>query len=312
MSMMMYFKKLFAKNKSSQLLNIAIRQDAVDFASLTPAGQFSGDSLAISIDNHLSGLMQIEKNQSEASNGQVILSASHYQINQVDKPKVPAEELTEALKWQLKDLVSINPDDMVLDYFDNPVFLAGVEKINVVCSSKSKLKAMVNELHKGNIELTSIIVEEFAFASLLPIQQEAQLLICQQPNEEIVILIVKAGQLYFHRRLRGTAKIAQRSEDELMYGIIDNLSLEIQRSSDFFERQLKQAPIKSIQVLLPIKQEAFVARKLSENTNVLVELLTLPPQFENARQYGVLIGGMMAQQNTNPANNNVNSVAVGQ
>ncbi|MFT5815747.1 MAG: MSHA biogenesis protein MshI, partial [Psychroserpens sp.] len=111
-----------------------------------------------------------------------------------------------------------------------------------------------------------------------------------QPNEEINLLIVKNGQLFFSRRLRGFAHIANKSEDELTMGIIDSLSLEIQRSTDYFERQLKQAPIKIIEILLPVEQEAFLASKLAENTNVEVKLFAMPETLENFRGSAVAIG----------------------
>ena len=124
---------------------------------------------------------------------------------------------------------------------------------------------------------------------MLPIQQDAVLLVCQQPNEEINLLIIKNGQLFFSRRLRGFVQISKKSEDELMMGVIDSLSLEIQRSTDYFERQLKQAPIKTIEVLVPIANEAFLARKLAENTNVEVKLFTMPDAFDNERKQAVAI-----------------------
>ena len=73
-------------------------------------------------------------------------------------------------------------------------------------------------------------------------------------------------------------------------GVIDSLSLEIQRSSDYFERQLKQAPIKIIEILVPVQHEAFLARKLAENTNVEVKLFTMPATLESLRGSATAIG----------------------
>jgi len=215
------------------------------------------------------------------------------QIVQVDKPNVPKAEITSALKWQIKDLVSISPENMVLDYFDGPVLAGGIEKINVVCSPLNELKKIVDVLNTGSSTVASITIEEFAFANLLPAQNDACLLVCQQPNEEIVLLIVKQGKLYFHRRLRGFSQIANKTEDELAITVIDSLALEIQRSSDYFERQLKQAPIKDIKVLLPINLEGFFARKLSENTHIPVTLLALPETYQEHREYAAAIGATM-------------------
>jgi MSHA biogenesis protein MshI len=179
---------------------------------------------------------------------------------------------------------------MILDYFDGPTLAGGHDKINVVCVAKNDLVALVAIFNDAQLNIKSITTEEFAFASLLPLQEDAVLFVCQQPNEEINLLIVKNGQLFFSRRLRGFAQIANKSEDELTRDIIDSLSLEIQRSTDYFERQLKQAPIKIIEILIPMEKEAFLASKLAENTNVEVKLFTMPETLESLRGSAVAIG----------------------
>jgi MSHA biogenesis protein MshI len=228
-----------------------------------------------------------------SGNCHLVLPASHYQMVQVDKPNVPKDEIVAALKWQVKDLVTIEVDDLIVDYFDVPVLLAGNPKVNVVCASKTFLTAMVGSINQGEIKLSTISTEEFAFLSLLPRQDDAILLVCQQRNAEIVLLIVQNGQLYFHRRLRGFAQISQQSEQELAMGITDSLSLEIQRSTDYFERQLKQSPIKSIQVFIPSDNEQYLVDKLGLNTNILVQLLALPEQYQGQRKYGLAIGASL-------------------
>lgn len=167
----------------------------------------------------------------------------------------------------------------------------------MVCSPIDELKKIVNAVNQDGCEVTSITIAEFAFANLLPVENDASLLVCQQPNEEIVLLIVKQGKLYFHRRLRGFSQIAQKTEDELTLTAIDSLALEIQRSSDYFERQLKQAPIKDIKVLLPMKLESFFARKLAENSHMPVNLLVLPDAYQAHRQYACAIGATMTDIN---------------
>ena len=163
-------------------------------------------------------------------------------------------------------------------------------------ASKKVLKETVESLASSAININTISTEEFAFMHLLPAQDDACLLICQQPEEEIIILIVKNGQLFFNRRLRGFSRIGIQNETELQLGTIDTLSLEIQRSTDYFERQLKQAPIKGIQLILPITTENFLAGKLAENTVAPVSLLTLPEGHEQHREFAVVIGAALLSQ----------------
>lgn len=295
-------KKLFAKEKSKDLLGIALCQKSLALCAIAPKNVMRCDATNI-VDNHHNTLKSLPSSHEAKGQTYLVLSPQQAQIVQVDKPNVPEEELLSALKWQIKDLVSVAPDNMLLDYYDGPN-LSGVEKINVVCASLSDIKTLINPLLKPPFSLCSIITEEFAFSQLVESTSDAALLVCQQLNEEIFIIIVKEGKVFFHRRLRGFSQIAMKSEAELGMGLIDNLSLEIQRSTDYFERQLKQAPIKSIEVIVPIKNESFLARKLSENTNVAVNLLILPSGFQAFRENAASIGAVMpAYRELNPVVN---------
>ena len=288
MSIITRIKNILSKPKSSDFIGIALRQHSIAFFAKKES-ENQCDSLDIKALSHVESLKKLIDDYLLQGHCHLVLSNAQSQIVQVDRPNVPDSEINAALKWQIKDLVNIAPEDMVLDYFDGPTLAGGLEKINVVCAAKNDLVELITVLNEDELNVSSIITEEFAFASLLPVQPEAVLLVCQQPNEEINLLIIKNGQLFFSRRLRGFAQIANKSENELAMGCIDTLSLEIQRSTDYFERQLKQAPIKTIEVLIPVKNEALLARKLAENTNVEVKLFAMPDTLENERERAVAI-----------------------
>lgn len=299
MSLLTRITNIFSAKQSNQSIGIALQKNALTLCSI-PVSLDKHDnekavfnSSALVAESYEQTIASLQDELSLSGKVHLIINEQQSQVVQIDKPSVPEAELHGALKWQVKDLVTIAPENMVLDYYDAPI-MAGKEKLNVVCAPLKELKQLVQSITEAGLALESIITQEFAFKSLLPVQPDACLLVCQQPNEEIVLMIVKQGQIYFYRRLRGFAQIANKTEEELSFSVIDALSLEIQRSTDYFERQLKQAPIKEIKVLLPIALEGFVARKLSENTNVPVTLLDLPQPYHEQREYGAVIGASMA------------------
>jgi MSHA biogenesis protein MshI len=290
MSLIKKINNIFSKVESKDLLGVSLRQQSFAFFSCPEEKESQFQQIKSPLAEHPQQIkLQQEKYQLQGI-CHLVLASSQTQIVQVDKPNIPESELNAALKWQIKDLVNYSPEDMVLDYFDGPTLAGGNEKINVVCASKKELLTFIEPLSQNGLILKSITTEEFAFASLLVVQNDACLMVCQQPNEEIILLIVKQGKVFFSRRLRGFAQIATKTEEELSYGVIDNLNLEIQRSTDYFERQLKQAPIRSIEVIVPMANEAVLARKLSENTNVAVNLLTMPDGLAHAREFAVSVG----------------------
>jgi MSHA biogenesis protein MshI len=305
---MSFFTKIsqfFSKNKSSQHLGIAFQQQGISLCSIPvrdidePVDKEQTATVTFqhqkaNTTQFSQAIQSLHSNFELEGTANLVLNETQSQVVQVDKPKVPDSEIISALKWQIKDLVSIPPENMILDYYDAPVLAGGKEQINVVCAPLDELKKLVAATDQGNVKVGTITTQEFAFANLLVPQDDANLLVCQQPNEEIVLLIVKRNQIFFQRRLRGFAQIANKTSEELSFSIIDTISLEIQRSTDYFERQLKQAPIKGIKVLLPIELETIFIQKLAENSTVPVSLLDLPRPYHEHREFGAAIGACIA------------------
>ncbi|ALO36075.1 hypothetical protein CMT41_16075 [Colwellia sp. MT41] len=304
MSILTKIKQFFSKKISSQRLGIAFQQQGVSLCSIPQQHADNADNNnktakvlfhheKASSANFSQAIQTLHKNYELEGSATLVLNEAQSQVVQVDKPSLSASEIHSALKWQIKDLVSISPDNMVLDYYDAPLLAGGKEKINVVCAPLDELKKLLAATEQGKVKVTAITTQEFAFANLLASQNEAVLLVCQQPNEEIVLLIVKQKQIFFQRRLRGFAQIGSKAVDELSFSLIDDISLEIQRSTDYFERQLKQAPIKEIKVLLPIELEAVFVEKLAENSAVPVSLLELPQPYHQYRAFAAAIGASL-------------------
>ncbi len=301
MSFLTKISQLFSKNSSNQRIGIAFQQQGVSLCSIpaqelnSPVDENSKAQVLFQHEkanatNFSKAIQTLHQNCQLEGEANLVLNEAQSQVVQVDKPSVPDSEINSALKWQVKELVSISPNNMVLDYYDAPTLAGGQEKINVVCAALDELKKLVTATEQGKVKISAITTQEFAFANLLPPQKDAYLLVCQQPNEEIVLIIVKQKQIFFYRRLRGFAQISSKTADELSFTVIDDISLEIQRSTDYFERQLKQAPIKGIKVLLPIELEGVFVEKLAENSTVPVSLLELPRPYHQHREFGVVIG----------------------
>lgn len=304
MSLTKKISQFFSSNKSSQHIAIAFQQRGISLCSI-PAHKSEKNQVDDSntkvifkhekanVASFVKAIEKIHSTDDLEGTATIVLSEAQSQIVQVDKPSVPEKEINSALKWQIKELVSISPNNMLIDYYDAPTLAGGKEKINVVCAPLDELKALVLATEESKVKVGAIITQEFAFANLLPYQNDATLLVCQQPEEEIVLIIVKQQQIFFHRRLRGFSQISTKSADEISTTLIDNLSLEIQRSTDYFERQLKQAPIKAIKVLLPIGLETMFAEKLAEYTTAPVSLLDLPRPYHQNRDFAAAIGATL-------------------
>lgn len=179
----------------------------------------------------------------------LILPPTMYQIVQLEKPALAEQELLAALPWQVKDLTDIALDDLVLDYIDLPAAPGQSAKINVVVAAKSQLQELVAIVNRYKLNLQQILIEEWLIHELLECGDHAALVLMHQPNQDVLLQVIRQGQLQFSRRLRGFSRLHQYTQSELQQGVFDNLLLEIQRSMDYIESQLKLPPVRSIHLL---------------------------------------------------------------
>lgn len=205
---------------------------------------------------------------------QLILAPEFYQLVQLDKPALNEVELLQALPWQVKDLVTIPAEDMIADYIDLPGYNAQQAKINVVVARQSWLRQLVHCISHADKQLGSIQPAEWLAHHLIPVSRQPCMLIIHQPEQEVLLQIVLDGQLYFSRRTRGLSKLHLLSVDDLQGDMLDRLLLELQRSMDYFESQLKQPPVRDIRVLT--QDPMLMCKLLSDNGFSRSEPLVVP------------------------------------
>jgi len=229
----------------------------------------------------------------------LVLSAERYQLIQLDKPAVPEAEMMQALPWLARELTSVAVDDMLLDYIDLPEQASQqTPRINVVVTAKSSLLELCRELQRRKVQVVNIQPEEWLPRNLLPVQNGAVMLVVHQPGQELMLQIIRQGVLYFSRRLRGFNRIDQYAIAELSQGMLDNLLLEVQRSLDYFEGQLRQAPVKEILFQIASNELPAIVKYFADNGFGQVralDLAALMPGSNNAEQkdYWLTVAGAL-------------------
>jgi MSHA biogenesis protein MshI len=212
----------------------------------------------------------VKNNQLTNTQCNVALSISKYQLLQVDKPAVEDSELNQALQWAIKEQL-FSDDELTIDYIDLPAAASNVTKLNVVAISTREIMAIRDGILKAELALNIIGVEELATCNLLALSDDAVITLKQEEGGQLCLNIVKRKQLFFSRRLRGYENLSSFSEDELKIGVVDNLSLEIQRSMDYFESQLRQAPVKKVYVSLDTNHQESLAKMIEQVIFISVE-----------------------------------------
>lgn len=210
----------------------------------------------------------------------LIIPPAMYQIIQLEKPAIAEQELVTALPWQIKDLTDIDLEEMVLDYIDLPAAPGQPDKINVVVSIKTQLQELVALVNRDKLNLQRILIEEWLIHELVDYADHAALVLMHQPDQDVLLQVIRQGQLQFSRRLRGFSRLHQYSESELQQGVFDNLLLEIQRSMDYIESQLKLPPVRSIHLLCSGAERPDLVPLFHQAGFSQVQALQLKPQLQ--------------------------------
>ncbi|UTF61403.1 MSHA biogenesis protein MshI [Gilvimarinus sp. DA14] len=203
-----------------------------------------------------------------------VMAAPDYQLLLGDAPNVPAAELNSALRWKIKDLVSFPVADAVIDAFLLPESCSrGDERLAyVVAARRAPVAALVEQIKEADLNLSAIEIPELALARLLDQGVDTarpQGLVNLFPGGGS-LMVVKAGELYLARNF----KLNYRG------GIFDELPsepllLELQRSMDYFERQMRQPPLSGLYFCGDNLTADKLTSDLREGIGVRSELLSL-------------------------------------
>lgn len=275
------------KNRNTQAkLGVFIAKQRVDVCALS-AGNDAISVLDSSAFNDMSELVKtlndmISKHNLQASDCHVVLSNQLYQLLQIDKPSVPDDEIGNTLPFIAKEFINESIDTVVFDYFAVP----NQNKINLVYCAKSIVELIVTAMQQAKLEIMTIGIEELATANLFytsddATQKNTQMLISQQDYQEVNLTIIHDNKLYFSRRLRGFSRLRDLQENQLDTPLLDNFSLEIQRSADFVVSQLKLPEVKEINLALPSSIIALLVKRIQLNFTTPVMPLKHPMVSDN-------------------------------
>jgi len=222
----------------------------------------------------------------------VVLGRSFYETFEVEKPKLADSELLASLPFAIKDLVSESVFDLVVDYFDMPLQQRKGEQIMVICVPKKRVISIRDMVLSAGCKLTSITTEELALTRLLGEHNEANILLSQHDNE-LLLTVVKDGQLYFSHRVRGFNELIALPLEEVEDTLLDGLSLEIQRALDYISSQLRINAIGGLYIAIACPDIKQLSEKLG---NYLAR--NVQP-FKEDEQYDFLsivaYGGLVAE-----------------
>lgn len=180
----------------------------------------------------------------EGSPCNLVLNSSDYQLLLVEAPDVPETELREAVRWRVKDLISMPVEAAAMDVFLLPAdgSRGGKKMAYVVVSELDKIKSVAELVNNSGLVLDSIDIGELALRNLAYLKELGN---PEGHGVAIVRLLEGNGTVSLYRR--GNMYLSRRFKIAYGGGLLDDIPLdsfilEAQRSLDYYERQMGQQP----------------------------------------------------------------------
>lgn len=206
------------------------------------------------------------------------LDLGSYSLLLVEAPDVPPNELRAAIRWRVKDLIDFHIDDAVIDVFDIPNQRATANRrmMYVVAVKAEWIKRMVNLLTNADLRLEVIDIPELAIRNIAALMPEdvAGVAILHLGRQRGLITITRQSSLYLSRRIE-TGYEALGGSLESAAPRLDRITVEIQRSMDYYESNFSQPAISSL-VLTPLpKVIPGVEKHLAEQLGIAVKTMDI-------------------------------------
>jgi MSHA biogenesis protein MshI len=249
-----------------------------------------------------------------------LLKSGDYQIIQVEAPNVLPNEMKNAVRWRLKDMIDFPLDEATVDAVSIPSTESVVGRAGqmlAVAARNQVIAAAVKPFNDADIPLEIIDVPEFAqrnIARYLAPEGNGVALLSLDDRSGL-LTFTRGGELYQHRRidvtlasLRGASPGEEEGAELRMEleGPYERLAVELQRSLDHFDRQFPRVGVAKL-VVTPVPGADKLRGYLGNRLDLPVELLYLSEVMdfpdivelhEPARQVQCLqlIGGALREE----------------
>lgn len=205
-----------------------------------------------------------------------LLNKGEYELHSIEAPNVPENELKQALRWQLKDLLEYPPETATVDVLALPaerLATGRARNIFAVSSRNSIIAERMRTFDDAKLNLNVIDIPELA--------QRNVAALFEAPGRALAMLSFNAqggtftvtcdGELYLARNL--DLSVAQVSGG-LDGAQLERVTLELQRSLDHFDRQFGGIVVSRL-LLAPFDGAATLRNALAESLYVPAEILDL-------------------------------------
>lgn len=219
----------------------------------------------------------------------ISLDQRDYELHLVEAPNVPDEELSDALRFRLKDMVTQPIESKAIQAFRLPqdAYRGRMDMAFAAVIDRSCIEQLVEWAQQQQLYLSEITIPELSILQLVAaMEPETSVGVLRLDNKEGVFYLFQQGGLYMTRAIGvGTDDLglSDAHEGELTLETdsrLENLALEVQRSMDYFESQLGMGSVGQIWAMVPDDIEMdTVLPELEQAVNTPIRTLALDSVF---------------------------------
>ena len=197
----------------------------------------------------------VKKYQLKKATCSLVLDAQDYQLLQVEKPSVPAEEQRAAVRWKLKDMIDYPVEQATIDLLAIPSDPAHPNRqtfLYAIAAKNSLIAAQSNQLMDANVNLKAIDTQVTAQRNIAALLEDENRGVALLSFNHLggLLTFTSGGELYH-------ARFIEIEEDRTEHSL-ERIALELQRSLDHFDRQFPFITLTQLLVAPFDEREAFV------------------------------------------------------
>lgn len=215
------------------------------------------------------------------SDCRLVLAPGDFRMLQTARPEVPEDELREALRWRIQDMLDFPATEAAIEYFFMPSpRQAGSGRLLTVLACPGDLIRDYSEwCENAGLQLRVIDIPEMALrnlGALLPESARGVALLCLQ-RERGMLQLQQGDEIYISRELSLGARLfetdAPVSADA--EAALERLALEVQRSLDYYESHYGQSPVSGLVVTPIAKGTQHLVDGLNRSLGVISRAMDL-------------------------------------
>lgn len=240
----------------------------------------------------------LQQNNYSLMNVTITLDHREYELHLVEAPAVDDDELSDALRFRMKDLINQPLENQVIQAFRLPAdaYRGRMDMAFAVAIERSRIRMLVDWCEQQQLRLNEITIPELSILKLVAeMEPETSVGVLRLDKTDGVLYLLQEGGLYLSRALAvGTDELGLNTglEGELMLETdsrMEKLALELQRSMDYFESQLGMGSVGQIWALIPDDAELDeVLPQLEQAVNTPIRTFSLESSFNGPEHQRVL------------------------